>query len=68
MDTADDARLSELLYRQQATLLTNDEQQQLAALMHLYQVGLLRNAQAMRVAVERGLMEPLNSQPDRAFR
>ncbi len=54
-----DQRLSDLLDRQQAGLLTETERAELSALMHLYQQGLLRKAQALREAVRRGLREPL---------
>jgi hypothetical protein len=56
---AEDERLSELLYRQQAAVLTDAERVELAALMAHYQDGLLRKAQALREAVRRGLREPL---------
>jgi len=55
----DDERLSELLDRQQTGLLTDGERAELVALMHLYQQGLLRKAQALREAVKRGLQPPL---------
>ncbi len=55
----DDQRLSELLDRQQAGTLAEAERAELTALMHLYQQGLLRKAQALREAVRRGLREPL---------
>lgn len=57
---ADDQRLSLLLDRQQAGLLTGAEQGELAGLMCLYQNGLLGKAHAIREAVRRGLMEPLS--------
>jgi hypothetical protein len=59
MPDADDKRLSELLDRQKSGLLANGEQAELAGLMELYQLGLLRKAQALREAVRRGLREPL---------
>jgi len=55
MAAVDDARLSMLLDHQQAGTLTSEERAELAALMQLYQVGLLRKAQALREAVRRGL-------------
>lgn len=54
-----DKRLSALLARQQAGVLTDAEGAELAALMQLYQTGLLHKAQALREAVRRGLREPL---------
>ncbi len=56
---AEDGRLSELLDRQQAGLLTDAERAELTALVQMYQDGLLRKAQALREAVRRGLREPL---------
>lgn len=55
-----DRRLSELLDRQQAGLLTEVERTELATLMHLYQHGLLRKAEALQEAVRRRLREPLS--------
>jgi ABC-type metal ion transport system substrate-binding protein len=59
MDPAQDRRLSVLLDRQQAGLLTEAERAELLALMQIYQEGLLRKAQALHEAVRRGLREPL---------
>jgi hypothetical protein len=59
MPAADDQRLSELLYRQQAGLLSDAQRGELAALMQLYQAALLHKAQALREVVRRGLREPL---------
>lgn len=60
MEPDQDARLSELLDRQQAALLTEDERLELQGLMQIYQEGLLRKATALSEAVKRGLMEPLS--------
>jgi hypothetical protein len=60
MEPDQDARLSELLDRQQAGLLAEDERLDLQALMQIYQEGLLRKATALSEAVKRGLMEPLS--------
>jgi len=54
-----DQRLTDLLDRQQAGLLAEVERVELTGLMHLYQQGLLRKAQALREAVRCGLREPL---------
>jgi hypothetical protein len=51
----DDARLSELLYRQQAAALTDAERVELSGLMRIYRQGLLRKAQGLAEAVRRGL-------------
>ena len=60
MEPDQDARLSELLDRQQAGFLTENERLELQALMQIYQEGLLRKATALSEAVKRGLMEALN--------
>jgi hypothetical protein len=59
LSESDDARLGELLDRQQAGLLTPAERVETAGLMEQYQESLLRKAQALREAVRRGLREPL---------
>lgn len=61
MEPKQDARLSELLDRQQSGILTEEERLKLQALMQIYQEGLLRKATALSEAVQRGLMEPLSS-------
>jgi hypothetical protein len=55
LPTDDDERLSALLHRQQAGLLSGGEPAELLRLMQSYQLGLLRKAQALREAVRRGL-------------
>jgi hypothetical protein len=59
MEPQADRRLSELLDRQQAGELTDVEQAELAALMRSYEMGLLRQSQALAEAVRRGLIPPL---------
>ncbi|PZO40842.1 MAG: hypothetical protein DCF19_11065 [Pseudanabaena frigida] len=59
MEPFQDTRLSELLDRQQAGILVEDERSELQTLMQIYQEGLLRKATALSEAVNRGLMEPL---------
>lgn len=59
MEPDQDARLSELLDRQQAGILTEKERPELQTLMQIYQEGLLRKATALSEAVKRGLMEPM---------
>lgn len=54
-----DLHLSELLDRKQAGELTELEQAELAALMRMYEMGLLRQSQALAEAVKRGLIPPL---------
>lgn len=60
MEPDQDTRLSELLDRQQAGILVEDERLELQTLMQIYQEGLLRKATALSEAVRRGLIEPLN--------
>ena len=59
MEAAQERRFSELLDKQQAGQLTDEQRPELLALMHIYQEGLLRKAQALNEAVRRGLCEPL---------
>lgn len=59
MPSSQDQRLSKLLNRQQAGILTLPEQSELLALMQVYQENLLQKARALREAVQRGLREPL---------
>jgi hypothetical protein len=60
MESEQDARLSDLLDRQQSGILTEIERIELQTLMQIYQEGLLRKATALSEAVKRGLMEPLS--------
>lgn len=60
MEPDQDTRLSELLDRQQAGLMTESERLELQTLMQIYQEGLLRKATALGEAVKRGLVEPLS--------
>jgi predicted transcriptional regulator len=59
MDTAQDQQLSALLDKQQTGRMTTEEQTILAALLQVYQDGLLREARALHEAVRRGLHSPL---------
>ena len=59
MEPAADRRLSDLLDHQQAGELTDVEQAELAALMRIYEMGLLRQSQALAEAVRRSLIPPL---------
>ena len=52
-------RLSELLARQREASLSPDEASELSKLMNVYRRGLVRKAEAHKVAVERGLVSPL---------
>ncbi|MBW4660020.1 MAG: hypothetical protein KME15_15200 [Drouetiella hepatica Uher 2000/2452] len=60
MEPDQDARLSELLDRQQAGFLTETERPELQTLMQIYQEGLLQKATALSEAVKRQLIEPLS--------
>ncbi|MEO8890861.1 MAG: hypothetical protein ABI417_04905 [Coleofasciculaceae cyanobacterium] len=55
-----DARLSDLLDRQQSGILIDTERIELQTLMPIYQEDLLQKANALSEAVKRGLMEPLS--------
>jgi hypothetical protein len=57
MDKARDRRLALLQRKLGATSLRDEERSELQRLMHSYQDGLLRTAQALREAVRRGLVE-----------
>ncbi len=59
MEPAADHRLSELLDRQQAGELDQRTGAELAALMRIYEINLLRQSQALAEAVERKLIPPL---------
>ena len=59
MEPEADRRLSDLLDQQQAGELSDLERAELAALMRTYEVGLLRQSQALAEAVHRGLLPPL---------
>ncbi|MCI0491198.1 MAG: hypothetical protein L0229_31800 [Blastocatellia bacterium] len=61
MDEASGRRLGKLLDRQQAAKLSEAERGELAALMQVYHERLVRKAQAIREAVQRGLREPLDT-------
>jgi hypothetical protein len=60
MDDAQQAELSELLARQREGVLTETERAQLDNLMRIYRNGMVRKAQALKVAVDRGLQPPLS--------
>lgn len=53
------AALDDLLARNREGTLDADGQKRLDELMRLYERGLLRKSQALRVAVQRELIEPL---------
>jgi hypothetical protein len=61
MQEADQQALNELLARQREGTLDDAERPVLNALMGVYRSGLVRKAQAVKVAVERGLRPPLST-------
>jgi hypothetical protein len=54
-----EAGLSELLEQNREGMLDADGQRKLDEMMRLYERGLLRKSQALKIAVQRGLREPL---------
>ncbi len=54
-------KMNELLLLNQENALSDQKGRELDELMRIYERGLLRKAQALRVAVQRGLREPLQS-------
>lgn len=54
-----DTNPSELLERNREGTLDADSQRELDEMMRLYEHGLLRKSQALKVAVQRGLRQPL---------
>ena len=56
-----DASLSDLLGQNREGMLDVEGQRALDEMMRLYEQGLLRKAQALKVAVQRGLREPLQA-------
>ncbi|MCS6859480.1 MAG: hypothetical protein NZT92_04070 [Abditibacteriales bacterium] len=61
LDKEQQATLSDLLERNREGALDAEGRRQLDELMRVYEQGLLRKAQALRVAVQRGLREPLQT-------
>lgn len=59
LTTEQQEALSDLLTRNRESTLNVEGRRRLDELMSLYEQGLLRKAQALRVAVQRGLREPL---------
>ncbi|HBY99549.1 MAG: hypothetical protein M5U01_33205 [Ardenticatenaceae bacterium] len=59
MDSDQQEALSDLLARNREGVLNEEERSQLDELMQIYRRRLVRKAQAVKVAVERGLRPPL---------
>ena len=60
MSAAEQRELSDLLARQREGQLDDEARARLDDLMGIYRRGLVRKAQALKVAVERGLQPPLS--------
>lgn len=58
-DEGDQEKFSRLLEKNREGALEPEEKIELERLTRLYETGLLRKSQALRVAVERGLLAPL---------
>ena len=59
-DNAQQTMLSTLLSHQREGVLSTDERNQLDSLMGVYRRNIVRKAQALKVAVDRGLQLPLS--------
>ena len=60
MDATEQAELSELLASQREGQLAGDARVRLDTLLSIYRRGMVRKAEALKVAVERGLQPPLS--------
>jgi len=60
LNPAQQSELSDLLARNRETSLTTADQIRLDELLNEYRRGMVRKAQAIKVAVERGLQPPLS--------
>ena len=60
MTNAQQEQLGKLLARNREGWLTSDDRRRLDELMQVYRRGLVRKAQAIHVAVQRGLRPPLS--------
>ncbi len=57
---AEQERLSELLYKNREIGLNEAEQAELDLMIEISERNMLKKSEALRIAVERGLIEPLN--------
>jgi hypothetical protein len=57
---AEQERLSELLFKNREGKLNQEEQNELDLMLEITERNMLRKSEALRVAVERGLIEPLS--------
>lgn len=53
-------RLSELLYKNREIGLNSEEQEELDLIIEICELNNLKKAEALRIAVERGLIKPLS--------
>lgn len=60
ISSEEQARLSELLFKNRETGLGKEEQQELDLLVEISERNMLRKSEALRIAVERGLIKPLS--------
>ena len=60
MDEDQQRALGDLLARQREGVLDDTERHQLDDLMDVYRRGMVQKAQALKVAVDRGLQQPLS--------
>src|SRR5581483_6962699 len=60
MDMGQQAELSELLWGNEEGNLNAAQQERLDELLKVYRKGMVRKAQALQVAIARGLLPPLN--------
>lgn len=63
MSQGEQDELSALLARQREGALDDVARRQLDELMAIYRRGMVQKAQALKVAVERGLRPPLDAHP-----
>lgn len=60
MDENQQQELNDLLFQQREGQLTSHTREELERLMSIYRRGLVQKAEALKVAVERGLRSPLS--------
>ena len=63
MSQSEQRELSTLLGRQREGTLDDSARHRLEALMMIYRRGMVEKAQALKVAIERGLRPPLSARP-----
>lgn len=68
MDVVLQEEMSALLVRNREGQITSTEQKRLDELLHLYQLGMVRKAHALKVAVERGLRPYISIEVEKRVR